>query len=94
MDVSCLWDVPYSDGHGTAMLIVLLAKADDKPHSSSPIGGIDKSGVWLGGEIRLQQTLGGSQRYLLTCARPHRPANHALAVASASTAIDRLNDNV
>ena len=94
MGVSCLWDVPDSDGHGTAMLIVLLAKADDKPHSSSPIGGIHKRGVWLGGEILLQQTLWGSQRYFLTCARPHCPANHALAVASTSTAIDRLNDNV
>jgi hypothetical protein len=70
MDVSCLWDVPYSDGHGTAMLIVLLAKADDKPHSSSPIGGIDKSGVWLGGEIRLQQTLGDLND---TCSPAHDP---------------------
>ena len=33
-----------------------------------------------------------SQRDLLACARPHRPANHAHTVASTSTAIEILND--
>ncbi len=65
-------------GTAQSCLIVFLAKVDGKPRSSSPIGRIDTTGIWWGGEILLHaatNTVGISTvlAHLRTAPSPGQP---------------------